>query len=135
MHASVCDSIADLVQNAVEAGASRVELDVYTGPDTVKVRVTDNGTVDLQSAPGKGTAVGFAFDARHPDTPPLGDLPATVVGLMTLSGVCDLLLTRGTPAGGYTRAERAARDARRPRDRGQPDSGQRLSESSRGLFD
>ena len=145
MHASVCDTIADLVQNAVEAGASRVELDVYTGPDAVRVRVADNGKgmdqatlakavdpfysepgkhdhrrvglglpllcqtaeavggrVDIQSAPGKGTTVGFVFDARHLDTPPLGDLPATVLGLMTFSGTCDLVLTRSTPSGRYT---------------------------------
>ncbi len=144
MHASVCDTIADLVQNAIEAGASRVELEVYTGPDTVKVRVADNGkgmdqaklakavdpfyseagkhdhrrvglglpllyqtaeavngSVDIQSAPGKGTTVGFVFDARHLDTPPLGDLPATVLGLMTFSGAYDLVLTRRTPTDSY----------------------------------
>ena len=43
MHASVCDTIADLVQNSIEAGASQVELDVYTGPDTITVKVADNG--------------------------------------------------------------------------------------------
>ena len=43
MHASVCDIITDLVQNAVEAGAKRVELDVATGPERVSVRVSDNG--------------------------------------------------------------------------------------------
>ena len=145
MHASVCDTIADLVQNAVEAGASRVELDVYTGPDTVKVRVADNGkgmdqatlakavdpfyseagkhdhrrvglglpllyqtaeavngTVDIQSAPGKGTTVGFVFDARHLDTPPLGDLPGTVLGLMAFSGAYELILNRSTPSDSYT---------------------------------
>ena len=147
MHASVCDTIADLVQNSVEAGASRVELDVYTGPDTIKVRVTDNGKgmdqatlakavdpfysepgkhdhrrvglglpllyqtaeavngkVDIQSAPGKGTTVRFVFDARHLDTPPLGDLPGTVLGLMTFSGAYDLVLTRRTPSDSYTLA-------------------------------
>lgn len=145
MHASVCDTIADLVQNSVEAGASRVELDVYAGPDMIKVRVTDNGKgmdqaalaravdpfysepgkhdhrrvglglpllyqtaeavngkVDIESAPGKGTTVGFAFDARHLDTPPLGDLPSTVLGLMTFSGAYDLVLTRRTPTDSYT---------------------------------
>ena len=43
MHATVCDIIADLAQNSVEAGASLVELDVSTGPNTLKIRVTDNG--------------------------------------------------------------------------------------------
>jgi hypothetical protein len=145
VHASVCDSIADLVQNALEAGAARIELDVYTGPDTVEVRVTDNGkgmdeatlakaadpfysepgkhdrrrvglglpllyqtaeavngTVEIRSAPGQGTTVRFAFDARHLDTPPLGDLPATVLGLMAFAGDYDLTLTRRTPSDRYT---------------------------------
>ena len=144
MHASVCDFIADLVQNSVEAGASRVELVVDTGPDVLKVRVADdgkgmdratlakavdpfysepgkhdhrrvglglpllyqtaeavNGKVDIRSAPGAGTTVDFVFDARHLDTPPLGDLPATVLGLMTFSGPYDLMLTRRTPSGSY----------------------------------
>lgn len=145
MHASVCDTIADLVQNSIEAGASRVELDVYTGPDRIEVRVADNGkgmdkaqlaravepfyseagkhdhrrvglglpllyqtaeavngSVDIQSAPGAGTAVRFTFDAKHLDTPPLGDLATTVLGLMTFNGSYDLVLTRKTPSDGYT---------------------------------
>ncbi len=145
MHASVCDSIADLVQNSIEAGASRVELEVSTGPDTISVRVADNGKgmdkatltkavdpfyseagkhdhrrvgmglpllrqtadavngkVDIRSEPGKGTTVEFTFDARHIDTPPLGDLPATVLGLMTFNGTYDLIVKRTTPADGYS---------------------------------
>ena len=154
MHASICDTLSDLVQNALEAGATRVELDVYTGPDKVSARVTDNGkgmdratlekavepfyseagkhdrrrvglglpllyqtaqavngTVDIRSAPGQGTAVSFAFDARHLDTPPLGDLPATVLGLMTFEGDYDLVLTWKTPASGYSVSRRELIDA------------------------
>jgi hypothetical protein len=144
VHASVCDTIADLVQNSIEAGASQVELDVYTGPDRIEVRVTDNGkgmdreqlaravepfyseagkhdhrrvglglpllyqtaeavngSVEIRSAPGAGTTVRFTFDAAHVDTPPFGDLPATVLGLMTFRGEYELTLTRRTPADGY----------------------------------
>ena len=43
MHASVCDTLSDLVQNSIEAGASRVELDVYTGADRIEVCVADDG--------------------------------------------------------------------------------------------
>lgn len=43
MHATICDILSDLVQNSVEAGASRVELDVCTGTETISARVTDNG--------------------------------------------------------------------------------------------
>jgi hypothetical protein len=144
VHATICDTISDLVQNSVEAGATRVELNVSTGPDTIEVRVTDNGkgmdeatlakakepfyseagkhdhrrvglglpllyqtaeavngSVDIQTAPGKGTTVRFAFDAKHVDTPPMGDLPATLLGLMTFPGDYDLIVTRKTPADGY----------------------------------
>ncbi|MDD4101489.1 MAG: sensor histidine kinase [Kiritimatiellae bacterium] len=43
MHATVCDIIADLVQNSVEAGASLVELIVQTEPDKMNITVADNG--------------------------------------------------------------------------------------------
>jgi len=145
VHASVCDTLSDLAQNSIEAGASRVELDVYTGPDRIEVRVADNGkgmdvdtlakavepfyseagkhdrrrvglglpllyqtaeavngTVEIQSEPGKGTTVRFTFDAKHVDTPPLGDLAVTILGLMTFRGSYDLILTRKTPSDSYT---------------------------------
>ena len=154
MHASVCDTIADLVQNAIEAGASQVELVVDTGPDAIRVRVADNGKgmdqatlakaadpffseagkhdhrrvglgiplllqtaeavngrVDIQSEPGRGTTVEFTFDARHLDTPPLGNLPETVLGLMTFCGAYDLVVRRQTPAGGYSVSRRELTEA------------------------
>ncbi len=43
MHASLCDTIADVVQNAIEAAATRIDLDVYTGSNAVIVTVRDNG--------------------------------------------------------------------------------------------
>lgn len=43
MHATVCDYIADVVQNAVEAGATNIGLEISTGPEQVMVRVSDNG--------------------------------------------------------------------------------------------
>lgn len=149
MHASICDTLSDLVQNALEAGATRVELDVYTGPDRIEVRVADNGKgmseaeaarafdpfyseagkhagrrvglglplaaqtaeaagggLSLRSRPGEGTEVCVSLDAAHLDAPPLGDLPATVVGLMAFEGGYDLAFTRRTPAGGYAVSRR-----------------------------
>ena len=43
MHATVCDYIADLVHNAVEAGATRVGLEIETRAEHVAVTVEDNG--------------------------------------------------------------------------------------------
>jgi len=144
VHATVCDYITDLVQNSIEAGSSHIQLELYTGPEAVRVRVSDdgkgmssatlskavdpfyseagkhdhrrvglglpllyqtaeavNGTVEIQSSPGQGTVVTFAFDAAHVDTPPLGDLPSTVIGLMTFTEPFELELKRETPVESY----------------------------------
>lgn len=136
--------ITDLVQNGVEAGATRVGLEITTGPARLSVRVTDNGKgmdaatlkrisdpfyteagkhdhrrvglgvplllqtaeacngkAEIVSEPGRGTTVTFELDATHVDTPPLGDLPATLLGLMTFSGDYDLAVTRRTPTDSY----------------------------------
>ncbi len=154
MHAALCDTIADVVQNGIEAGASIITLVVETGPETVDVTVTDNGkgmdaeqirrardpfysepgkhdrrrvglglpllfqmaeqtggTADIRSAPGRGTTVAFRCDRRHPDTPPLGDLPVTLVSLMTFPGEYDLAFTRRAPGGGYAVTRRELADA------------------------
>jgi len=150
MHASLCDTIADVVQNAIEAAATRIELDVYTGSNAVMVTVRDNGKgmdaahlrracdpfysepgkharrrvglglpllmqmaeqtggkADIQSAPGRGTTVSFRLDTTHLDTPPLGNLPVTLVGLMTFPGNYELAVTRRADAAAYsvTRSE------------------------------
>lgn len=145
MHASICDIIADVVQNAIEAKASQVTLEICTGSETLHVRVTDNGkgmdattmakamdpftseagkhdhrkvglglpflrqTVDavngkleIQSEPGKGTTVSFYLDAHHVDLPPFGDLPGTVLGLMTFGNTYNLTIKRKTHSDGYT---------------------------------
>jgi len=144
VHACVCDYITDLVQNSIEAKASYIQLDVYTGPEAIRVRISDNGkgmnnstlrkavdpfyseagkhdhrrvglglpllyqtaeavngTVDIQSTPGKGTVIRFTFDATHVDTPPLGDLALTVIGLMTFPEQFNLELKRETPCDSY----------------------------------
>lgn len=144
MHAYVCDYITDLVQNAIEAGAGQITLEIATAPETIRIAIGDNGkgmspetlkkamnpfyseagkhdhrrvglglpllrqaadalegSLDVQSEPGKGTRVAFTFNARHLDMPPMGDIPATVVGLMAFPGSFDLTLQRQTPHGSY----------------------------------
>lgn len=146
--------VTDLVQNAVEAGATVVELTVSTSPARIAVCVSDNGKgmdeatlkrisdpfyseagkhdhrrvglgiplllqtaeacggkASIQSTPGKGTVVSFDLDASNIDTPPLGDLPGTVLGLMTFPGAYDLILKRKTPTDGYTVSRKELQDA------------------------
>ncbi len=137
MHATLCDYLADIVQNAIEAGASVIGMDVAEDDGQVMVKVTDNGKgmdadaqarlwdpfyseagkhafrrvglglpllrqaveatggkLALDSVPGAGTTVRFTLPARHLDTPPIGDLPGTLLGLMTHDGDYDLRLRR-----------------------------------------
>ena len=53
-----------------------------------------DGELKVESVPGKGTKVFFRFNAKHLDTPPMGDIPGTVIGLMTLPGNYDLTFVR-----------------------------------------
>lgn len=144
MHATICDMITDLVQNAVEAGSKNVRLELSATSDRLTVRVADDGKgmdaatlkrisdpfyteagkhdhrrvglgvplllqtaeacggdAKFNSTPGKGTEVDFNLDLTNVDTPPLGDLPGTVVGLMTFLGDYDLVLVRQTPKDQY----------------------------------
>jgi len=43
LHASLCDQLADLVQNALEAGATQVTLRLEETPSRLAVSVADNG--------------------------------------------------------------------------------------------
>jgi len=137
MHATLCDYVADIVQNAVEAAADKVVLEIRTGREWIGVTIRDNGKgmspatlaaardpfwtepgkhaarrvglglpflqqvvdttggmLEVSTAAGAGTTVDFTFPADHWDTPPLGDIPSTVVGLMVFKGEFDLVLRR-----------------------------------------
>lgn len=137
MHATICDYLADLVQNAIEAGAACIDVELAENNEQLMIGVTDNGkgmdaatqariwdpfysepgkhdrrrvglglpllrqaveatggTLVLDSAPGRGTALRFSFPARHVDRPPLGDLPGTLLGLMAHDGDYELTLAR-----------------------------------------
>ena len=54
------------------------------------------GTVVIRSEQGKGTTVRFELDAQHWDTPPLGNLTMTVLGLMSFRETYELSFTRKT---------------------------------------
>lgn len=137
MHATLCDYLADIVQNSIEAGATLIEVGLAEDADKVNIRVKDNGkgmdaatqariwspfysepgkhshrrvglglpmlrqAVEaanghgaIESAPGRGTTISFSFDTRHWDAPPLGDVPGTLLGLMTHDGGYDLRFER-----------------------------------------
>lgn len=145
MHATICDCFADTVQNAIEAGASRIEASLAENGVTVKVVIKDNGkgmdddmlkrvwdpfyseagkhdkrrvglglpllrqmveaaggSLSLESKRGLGTCLSYSFDAKHFDTPPLGDLPGTLLTLMNYDGNFELCFSRERADKSYT---------------------------------
>lgn len=67
------------------------------------------GAFSLESAPGQGTTVAFALDLSSVDTPPMGDLPGLLTGLMNYPGPHDLAVHRSRGGASYdvTRRELA----------------------------
>lgn len=52
------------------------------------------GEVELTSEVGVGTTLSCSFDANNIDTPPMGDLAKTVLGLFNYPGDFELVFTR-----------------------------------------
>ncbi len=126
--------LADLVENAVRAGAKNVTVELIREGRDFLIRVSDDGvgmdgetkvraadpffttkpgrriglglaflrqtaeelggSFRLESASGKGTLVEARIPWDHPDRPPLGDLPGTLVPLIVTSSVEFRLLFR-----------------------------------------
>lgn len=144
MHPTVCDTLADIAQNSIEAGAAEIDIRLARNARETIVSVRDNGcgmtaeqkrraedpfytapgkhpgrkvglglpfarmTAEqcggrwtLQSEPGKGTFVEFSMAADNVDAPPLGDVPATLVGLMAWEGDREIRVVREDLGGSY----------------------------------
>lgn len=52
------------------------------------------GEFAIESAPGRGTTVRFAFDRTHVDAPPMGDVAGTLAALMAWPGERELAVRR-----------------------------------------
>ena len=71
-HASLADVILDTAQNSIEAGATRITVDLVEDDETVSVVITDNG---------KGMDAATLERAFDPDYTDPGKHPARKVGL------------------------------------------------------
>lgn len=60
------------------------------------------GSMDVRSEKGKGTSVVFSFDADHLDTPPIGDVTATLVAILSYPGEHELVVHRAVTKKGIT---------------------------------
>jgi hypothetical protein len=59
------------------------------------------GRWSLESEPGAGTKVEFFFPAANVDSPPAGDIPGLLLGLLCLPGNHEMLIRRSGPRGSY----------------------------------
>jgi len=137
MHASLCDFLSDIAQNAIESSASLVEVAIIENDQAVAFSVKDNGkgmseevrqkvtdpfytdgikhkkrTVGLgipfliqaveavegeftlDSQEGKGTLVTFKFPLHHIDCPPVGNIPLTILSMLSFSGAYEMVVSR-----------------------------------------
>ena len=116
--------VLDVAENALEAGASRIEIRVDEGveADLLRIEIADNGrgmskelvrnvldpfcttrktrhvglglplfrdaarrcdgSLAIQSEPGRGTVVKATFRLSHIDRAPLGDMPSALIALL-----------------------------------------------------
>ncbi len=84
MHAALCDYIADLAQNAIEADATHIRLEIFTGPDEVRASVADNGKGMSRETLAAATDPFFSEPGKH-------DHRRTGLGLALLRQAADAL--------------------------------------------
>jgi hypothetical protein len=59
------------------------------------------GRWSIESEKGVGTKVRFDFPAASVDSPPAGDLPSLILGLLCLPGDHEMIVRRSGPRGSY----------------------------------
>lgn len=69
------------------------------------------GEVELQSELGVGTTLSCSFDAKNIDTPPMGNLAKTVLGLFNYPGEFELVFTHKKRGEEYSIARTELADA------------------------
>jgi len=79
-------------------------------PFVIQTLRMTQGRFQISSVKGKGTTVTAAFNTEHWDTPPLGELPATLGQLMALGGDHEVKVVRhltGPKGSGFYEATRS----------------------------
>ena len=59
------------------------------------------GNWAIESEKGRGTKVEFSFPAASVDSPPSGDIPSLLLGLLCLPGSHEMTVRRGSQRGSY----------------------------------
>jgi hypothetical protein len=70
-------------------------------PFMVQAAELAGGRWAIESEKGAGTKVDFSFPAASVDSPPTGDIPSLLLGLLCLPGHFEMILRRKGPRGSY----------------------------------
>lgn len=70
-------------------------------PFLVQAAEQAGGRWAIESVKGSGTEVRFSFPAASVDSPPTGDIPSLILGLLCLPGEYEMIVRRKGPRGSY----------------------------------
>ena len=78
-------------------------------PFLVQATELSGGSFHMESEPGRGTDLSFAFDLRHVDSPPVGDVPAAFLQSLCFEGGYEMEILRRFRSGTKTAEYRLSR--------------------------
>jgi hypothetical protein len=70
-------------------------------PFLVQAADQAGGSWAIESTKGAGTKVDFSFPSASVDSPPTGDIPSLISGLLCLPGAHEMIVRRKGPRGSY----------------------------------
>jgi hypothetical protein len=70
-------------------------------PFLVQAVELSGGRWSIESEKGAGTKVEFSFPAANVDSPPTGDVPSLILGLLCLPDCREMIVRRSGPRGSY----------------------------------
>jgi hypothetical protein len=70
-------------------------------PFLVQAAEQSGGRWAIESTKGEGTKVDFSFPSASVDSPPTGDVPSMIAGLLCLPGAHEMIVRRKGPRGSY----------------------------------
>lgn len=91
MHATIGDHLADLVHNAIEAGATKVDLRLQTGNGSIEVEVRDNGKGMSPEETRQACSPFFTSPGKHSGRKVGLGLPFLKQTVQTVGGTMDLV--------------------------------------------
>ncbi|MCI1208748.1 MAG: ATP-binding protein [Treponema sp.] len=103
MHYSLCDMIADITQNSVEAGASKITVDCIQNPQSLNVTITDNGSGMSKATLERAKDPFYTDGTKHVGRKVGLGIPFLIQTAEETEGACDIQSTPGKGTTVFTR--------------------------------